>query len=546
MVASSLAGSRAPRSTSAPWRASSSTVCSPMPLVTPVTSARRPVRSGMSARRPAGPRSLTVLASRGDRQRGQQPAAELLVALDPRAGRDSGPRRPPASTTKSSAPRVTVPSGSSTVGGSGAAVVADRRGPLAGRRTSRRTVVPAGGATRLPTTIGSERGEDPITCGGGGAVVAAGPAGRPAYVLLVHPHVEGPVAQQRPVGPAGVARASSGRGLRVGGRVGQQRGVPRGDGVLDLVGQLGHRAVAAGQHALLGVVVDRGRAGAGRRRPRRSPRACRRAPPRGARCARRCPSRPSRRGRSGSPSPPPGARGRGRRSRRRRACQGSTSRARCAASGAGGGGHGGSVRRPVRPSSGDRGPPVARQGCCGLQRRVEPTLLDEVVVRERWAFITRASTMASAPTMMRIQPSVLVATTSSTLAGRSTTSSARIETDQQQDDSESDSHEVLPSGGVRECAPSAGRTCAGTPQTRHTGPGLRVRRVRGWMRVLEGRLVEVHQRQVGRLGDGQLGGDLGQVVLREELRRRDLALVERLVGRPRPRRPASAAPPRRP
>ena len=56
MVASSLAGLRAPRMTSAPWRASSSTVDSPIPLVTPVTSARLPVRSGMSSSVQSAPR----------------------------------------------------------------------------------------------------------------------------------------------------------------------------------------------------------------------------------------------------------------------------------------------------------------------------------------------------------------------------------------------------------------------------------------------------------------------------------------------------------
>ena len=47
----------------------------------------------------------------------------------------------------------------------------------------------------------------------------------------------------------------------------------------------------------------------------------------------------------------------------------------------------------------------------------------------------------------------------------------------------------------------------------------------------EGRLVEVHQREVDVLGDPALGGQPGQGGLGEELRGRDLALVERLVLR---------------
>ena len=58
------------------------------------------------------------------------------------------------------------------------------------------------------------------------------------------------------------------------------------------------------------------------------------------------------------------------------------------------------------------------------------------------------------------------------------------------------------------------------------------------VRRSEGGLVEVHQREVGGLGDGALGGELGQVVLREELRGRDLALVERLVLGRDARRPS--------
>ena len=46
----------------------------------------------------------------------------------------------------------------------------------------------------------------------------------------------------------------------------------------------------------------------------------------------------------------------------------------------------------------------------------------------------------------------------------------------------------------------------------------------------EGALVELHQRQVGGLGDRPLGGELRQHGAREELCGRDLALVERLVA----------------
>src|SRR5262249_56899098 len=47
--------------------------------------------------------------------------------------------------------------------------------------------------------------------------------------------------------------------------------------------------------------------------------------------------------------------------------------------------------------------------------------------------------------------------------------------------------------------------------------------------LLEGLLRQVHQRQVGPLGDRPAGGQLGQHVVREEVRGGQLALVERLV-----------------
>src|SRR5680860_324881 len=47
----------------------------------------------------------------------------------------------------------------------------------------------------------------------------------------------------------------------------------------------------------------------------------------------------------------------------------------------------------------------------------------------------------------------------------------------------------------------------------------------------EGFFGQIHQRQVGRLGDRTFGGQLRKHVAGEELRRGDLALVERLVLR---------------
>ena len=251
MVASSLAGLRAPRMTSAPWRASSRTVSSPIPLVTPVTRARLPLRSGMSAGLQLAVLAHGVTASASSTRR-----PSSCVALDPRLGRlrrsaTSGQHDEVLGAQRHGRGGLDV-----VVHGSRAAVVADAHAPA---QPGVGHLEAHGGAGRWRHPLADHHrqaapeGAQHVV--GHGAVVAAGPADRPPDVLLVHPHVEGPVAEQGLVVPRDVTGGPRRRGLRVGGWLGLELGVARGDGLLDLVGERLHVAVAAGEHALLGVVV---------------------------------------------------------------------------------------------------------------------------------------------------------------------------------------------------------------------------------------------------------------------------------------------------
>ncbi len=135
---------------------------------------------------------------------------------------------------------------------------------------------------------------------GGGRVEPAGPADRAAYVLLVHPQVEGSVAQQGLPVPADATEDPVRLGRSVGGRVGQQGGVPPGRRLADLVDQLVGGAVAACDDALLGVEPHQAAGVVGLADLDGLLGVARPARPRGGRCARRSRARPSRAGRSAS------------------------------------------------------------------------------------------------------------------------------------------------------------------------------------------------------------------------------------------------------
>ena len=295
-VARSRRAARALRpasTTRAPRRASSSAVWWPSPpTVVPVTSAVRPDWSGMSAGRQAcgAGRGHGVVARLASDPLRRAPASPL--DRDAAAARRS--RRPPASRMNVSR---SIASAHRRLGRRlGAAA---RRGPRRRPRTrtarcpptSSTTVVPAGAADPLGehAARGSRRGSRP--CAGPAARVhAAGAADRAADVLLVHPHVERPVAQQRAPSPRDAAEDPL--GLRAAPSVGgsASSAVCRAVAAsrISLISSSG-RAVAAGDHALLGVEAHQPGHVRAARRPRRSPRARRRGSPRGARCARRTP-----------------------------------------------------------------------------------------------------------------------------------------------------------------------------------------------------------------------------------------------------------------
>ena len=179
-------------------------------------------------------------SSRGDRERVEHPPAELVVAARPRPRPGSGARRPPASRTNASR---SSRSAHRRVGRHrrqplAAARVGDRRTPPARwPPTSSTAVVPGRRADPLgrARSRGSRRGTSAV-CARARRSPCRRAADRAADVLLVHPHVERAVAQQRAPSPADAAedplRASADA---VGGRVGEQGGVPRGGGRADLV-----------------------------------------------------------------------------------------------------------------------------------------------------------------------------------------------------------------------------------------------------------------------------------------------------------------------
>ena len=152
----------------------------------------------------------------------------------------AGPRRPPASSMKQ--PRLMV---SRAVGIGRWLEKLLTAAPVVDRAGVRRVTVDlehdgrAGGCADLlghheAQALGEVVGRvDP-----GRAVQVAGAPDRTAYVLLVHPDVERAVAQQLLGRPTDHAE-QAGRGRRrIGGRVGQQRGVTRRGGGADLVDQL--------------------------------------------------------------------------------------------------------------------------------------------------------------------------------------------------------------------------------------------------------------------------------------------------------------------
>ena len=145
-------------------------------------------------------------------------------------------RRPPASTMKDSRSMVRVTAGIAVRRGRdpAAPVLADDRGHRlvpgdleaydAARRCLRALADDEGQA--LHQVVGGvERGR---------RVEVARHVEGPAHVLLVHPHVEGPVAQEQAGGPADRAEQSRRGRVRVRGRVGEQLRVAGGRGLADL------------------------------------------------------------------------------------------------------------------------------------------------------------------------------------------------------------------------------------------------------------------------------------------------------------------------
>ena len=197
--------------TRAPRRASSSAVWWPRPpSVVPVTTTVRPAWSGMSASRQA--------SASGSRSRGHRDASRGSARRAPgrrRRATAPGLGRAPAAGEHGRTPR-----------GPCAAAPSGRPGPPAAARRGRSSVdgerAPAA-ALHLEHRGGAGRRADPLgrarsprlsaryaaVCRAAGRVQAAGAADRAADVLLVHPHVQRPVAQQRLPVPARRRRRSA-------------------------------------------------------------------------------------------------------------------------------------------------------------------------------------------------------------------------------------------------------------------------------------------------------------------------------------------------
>ena len=242
MVASSLAGLRAPRITSAPW--SSELDHRVLADVTGHPGDQRAL-AGLVGRGRAPAHGVTAITPRRRCAVSWSPSMRGWVA--------SGPRRPPASTTKF--PGSQAHARRRRCCGVGhrrrSPVVADLHGPAEpGIRDLHPDGRPRWWCDVLADHHRQRPAQGPRACARQQGVVATGVVDRAAHVLLVHPHVDGPVAEQRPEVPAraaGVAEERRGR------RSAEPPAARRSGGppTVDLVDELGHVAVAPGQDALL-------------------------------------------------------------------------------------------------------------------------------------------------------------------------------------------------------------------------------------------------------------------------------------------------------